>query len=509
VSAFAQALAGASLTGAALAAAFPRLDVWPAAWVALVPLLLVTRALSPGRAVLAGWWAGVVWFGGTLSWVPGTLLEHTGMGAGLVAMVFAGMLAILGAYVGVFAGGVRWLARGGVSPIVAAPALWVVLEWARGSGPLGFSWAMLGSSQYGVAPLVQMAEVTGVYGISALLVLANVVLCGICTQPRAGTAWRQVALLVTGVGVLLAVGQWRIGQVRAARATRALRVALIQPNLPQHVKWRAAGWRAGLDRHARLTRASLAGSPDLVVWPETTVPFMLNEPGERSQAVVRVAAEARRPLVLGAPGYRFEEPSGQTNRVHLVTPEGISGLAYDKMRLVPFGERIPFATLLPFVRPIVPSTASLAAGVTPTVFTVPQTRFGVLICYEATSPEQAALVVRAGAQLLLNLTNDGWFGDTAAPYQHLAQATLRAVENRVPVVRVANTGISAVITPDGAIDWQGPLFEEAWHVAAVSWRPTRTVYTRFGDVFVALCGLAVAACFGWGWCLAHRRKSGR
>jgi len=500
-----RALIGASFTGAALAAAFPRLDAWPAAWVTLVPLLLVTRACSPGQAFLAGWWAGAVWFGLTLSWVPGTLLAHTGMGARLVGLVFAGMLAILGAYLGLFAAGVRWLARAGISPVLAAPALWVVLEWVRSSGPLGFSWALLGSSQYRVTPLIQMAEVTGVYGISAVLVLANVVLCALWTHPRDRRAWRQVGLLAAGVAALVAFGQARIAQVRAARDTTALRVALIQPNLPQHVKWRAADWRAVVERHARLTRASLAGAPDLIVWPETTVPFMLNEPGERPQAVVRVAADAARPLVLGAPGYRFEAPRGQTNRVHLVTPEGVSAVAYDKMLLVPFGERVPFGTLLPFVRPIVPSTGSLAAGTPPTVFTHAGARFGVVICYEATSPTQAARVVRAGADVLLNLTNDGWFGDTAAPHQHLAQATLRAVENRVPVVRVANTGISAVITPDGAIAWQGPLFEEAWHVATVAGRPGRTVYTRVGDVFVGLCWLTVIV--GFGTMRAKRRRT--
>ena len=238
----------------------------------------------------------------------------------------------------------------------------------------------------------------------------------------------------------------------------------------------------------------MAEAPDLIVWPETTVPFMLNEPGERSQAVVQVAAEVGRPLVLGAPGYRLEEPRGQTNRVHLVMPGGVSAIAYDKMLLVPFGERIPFGAWLPFVRPIVPVTGSLAAGTTPTVFAVDGARFGVLVCYEATSPAQAATLVRAGADFLLNLTNDGWFGKTAAPYQHLAQATLRAVENRVPLVRVANTGISAVIMPDGAIAWQGPLFEETWHVASVGWRHGRTLYTRFGDWFVVLSGWAAVAC---------------
>jgi apolipoprotein N-acyltransferase len=496
VGALVRVLTGASLTGAALAAAFPRLDAWPLAWVALVPLLVVTRTGSPGRVLLAGWWAGLLCFGAMLSWVPGTLAEHTGMGPALVAAVFAGMIAILGAYVGLFAAGLRWLGRGGISPLLAAPCLWVVLEWARGCGPLGFPWGMLGSSQYRVRPVVRMAEASGVYGVSAVLVLANVVLCGLWTHPRDWRAWRQVGLLAAGVAVLVAVGQARIAQVRAARGPTALRVALIQPNLPQHVKWRAADWRAVVERHARLTRASLSRAPDLIAWPETTVPVMLNEPGERPQAVVRVATEAGRPLVLGAPGYRFEHPRGQTNRVHLVTPEGVSAVAYDKMLLVPFGERIPFASLLPFVRPIVPAPGSLAAGTTPTVFTHAGVRFGAVICYEATSPAQAARVVRAGADILLNLTNDAWFGDTAAPHQHLAQATLRAVENRVPVVRVANTGISAVITPDGAIAWQGPLFEEAWHVATVAGRPGRTLYTRVGDVFVGLCWLVVAAGFG-------------
>jgi len=165
---------------------------------------------------------------------------------------------------------------------------------------------------------------------------------------------------------------------------------------------------------------------------------------------------------------------------------------------VPFGEYVPFERALFFVDRIVEAIGRVAPGLVPTVFHLPAADFGVLICYEGVFPALTRRFVDGGADFLVNITNDAWYGRTSAPYQHLAQVTFRAVENRVPLVRSANTGISAFIDPDGRIRWQGPLYETAWHVDEVSWPGVRTFYTRFGDVFAWACALVTLAAVGWG-----------
>jgi apolipoprotein N-acyltransferase len=165
---------------------------------------------------------------------------------------------------------------------------------------------------------------------------------------------------------------------------------------------------------------------------------------------------------------------------------------------------VPYHQILFFVDKMVHGVGGIAAGLTPTVFHISDARFGALICYEGVFPALTRRFVAAGADFLVNITNDAWYGPTSAPYQSLAQVTLRAVENRVPLVRAANTGFSAVIDPDGRIRWQGPLEEMAWHVDDIAWPGIRTVYTLWGDVFAYACTLATLIAFGYG-CAQWRR----
>src|SRR5262249_15539641 len=205
--------------------------------------------------------------------------------------------------------------------------------------------------------------------------------------------------------------------------------------------------------------------------------------------VLALARETGVPIVFGSPAFR-QLPSGQLqelNRVYLVDGSGREQGTYDKIQLVPFGEYVPFAKVLFFVSQVVTAVGRMAAGLVTTVFHVDGDRFGALICYEGIFPGLTRLFVAGGADFLVNVTNDAWYGTTSAPYQHLAQAAFRTVENRVPMVRAANTGISAIIDADGRIRWQGPLFETLWHVDDISWPGVRTFYTRYGDVFVWAC----------------------
>jgi apolipoprotein N-acyltransferase len=255
-----------------------------------------------------------------------------------------------------------------------------------------------------------------------------------------------------------------------------------------------------LSRYRTLTESAAVHRPDLVIWPETATPFFFQERGPRRDAVRELAERNGIHLLFGSPA--FLRTSGgallELNRAYLVSPSGTELGSYDKIQLVPFGEYVPYASIFFFVNRIVEAVGTVVPGVTPTVFRLPTAQFGVAICYEDVFPALSRRFIHGGGDFLVNVTNDAWYGPTSAPEQHLAHATFRAVENRVPLVRAANTGFSAIIDPDGRIRWQGPLFETLEHVDDIAWPGVQTFYTRFGDVFAWTCALVSAAAIGWG-----------
>src|SRR5262245_34064655 len=499
----------AVLSGLCLAAAFPSLEIAPLAWVGLVPLLFAIRHQSPGRAFVLGWITGTVFYFTTCYWIVYTIGHYTALPVPLAAVLLVLMSSVLACYHGAFAAGVRWFERRGLPAVWLGPALWVTLEWLRGWFFIGFPWAGLGYSQYLFHSLVQMAEVTGVYGVSAVLVLFNLVVAAVLVGRGAGDARRNLPALVTLTLLLIALvglGRWRSATLAAAPPAGTLRVALAQGNVAQDEKWDPAFQDQTMDHYRELTLEAARDHPALVVWPETATPFFFQEPGPRREEMLSLARETRVPIVFGAPAFH-QLPGGklqQLNRVYLLDAEGREQGTYDKMQLVPFGEYVPFARVLFFVNQMGTAVGQLGAGLVPTVFQIPGGRFGALICYEGIFPGLTRRFVAGGAEFLVNVTNDAWYGDTSAPYQHLAQAAFRTVENRVPMVRAANTGISAIIDSDGRIRWQGPLFEMLWHVDEIRWPGVRTFYTRYGDVFVWACVVVTVAAIGLG--LRSRRQ---
>ena len=302
------------------------------------------------------------------------------------------------------------------------------------------------------------------------------------------------------VAVVPLAGGWRAARLARRPPAGHLRVAIAQGNIEQDHKWDPAYQGETMARYSDLTAAAAAAHPELVVWPETATPFFFAEPGALRDEVLELASSQRVYLLFGSPAARQTRDGvlEELNRAYLVSSDGRELATYDKIQLVPFGEYVPFQRVLFFVEQIVEAVGRIAPGLVPTVFRLPGGRFGVLICYEGVFPALTRRFVAGGADFLVNITNDAWYGRTSAPYQHLAQVTLRAVENRVPLVRSANPGISAVIDPDGRIRWQGPLYEPAWHVDEIAWPGVRTFYTRFGDVFAWGCVLASLAALGYG-----------
>jgi apolipoprotein N-acyltransferase len=396
---------------------------------------------------------------------------------------------VLGWYVGLFAALMAWTRQSGVPLVVVAPAGWVATEWLRGWPHVGAAWAPLGASQHDVA-LAQLAAVGGVPALSALVVLGNV---AVARWIGGAWSWRRVAAVGALVAGVALWGALRVAALERAVPAGTVRLGLVQASGDEPRRQRVDP-EALVQRLVALTRAVAATHPAVILWPETVTPFGFDDDPAGRRVLEQLVAETGVPLVFGSAAFARPRPDRvwRFNRVYLLAPPGAVAAHYDKEVLVPFGEYVPLARLLRFVRPLVTGEAPLRPGRPRPPFAVGGARLGVLLCYEVSVPALARQRVRAGAQVLVNLANDGWVAGTAASAQLLAQAQLRAIEERVPVVRVADHGPSAVVAPSGRVVWRGPPAGAAWHVADVGWPGAPTVYGRVGDV-VVWAALAVTA----------------
>ncbi len=502
--------AAATVSGALLASSSP----WPGwsslAWVALVPLLWAIDGERPRRACALGWLAGLSFFLVAFAWIPGTIGRAGAAGPPIAVLALLAISALLALYVAVFAASLRLFESRmeGDGPI-AAVVLWVALEWLRARGPLPCPWNLLGYSQIPHLQLVQIADLTGIYGVSALVVAVNSVLYSALARRASPVRLAVVAALCVAV---FAYGHFR----RAApSAERQLRVGLVQPAIDPNQKWDPARRVEVVARQEALSREAAANAADLVVWPEASTPYVFDGDRALTDRMIEFVRELRVPLLFGSTAL-VSRPLGRgevwtsLNRSWLLAADGRVAGRYDKMMLVPFGEYVPWPRLFFFVHKVVPGVGDFLPGVEPTLFALGETRFAVLICYEATFPDLARRFVDRGAELLINQTNDAWFGDGGAPRQHLAMAVVRAIENRVPLVRVANTGISAVVTPRGEMAEQIPLGARGVRVVGVAvGRVERTFYTRHGDVFAEAAVLAAVLMVLYAGWIAPRRSPRR
>lgn len=495
-------LAVALAAGAVLHLAFPRPGWDLVGWVALAPVLaLAVTARSPAQALLEGWVAGLAFFLPLLRWLTHTMTTFSSLTWPFAVAV----LLLLSGYLALYWGAVSWLLawlrpRLGPGTLWLAPAFWVAGEWARTHVLSGFPWGLLGYVPYERLAVIQLAAWTGVYGVSALVVLVNAALGWVALAPR-GRAVALAAGVVTPVlGGALLFGRLELHRVDGPTVP----VAVVQGNIPQVLKWDAAFKGETLRIYAELTRAAAPGSR-LVVWPEAALPAYLRfEPGTLAWLTAQASA-AGAPLLVGAPDARVDgHVTRYLNSAFLVEAGGLRE-RYDKMHLVPFGEYVPLKRLLFFVEAIAAEIGDFTPGHRVAVFPLEGAPFGTVICYEVIFPDLFRRFVAEGARFMTNITNDAWFGDSGGPLQHLAMVPLRAVENRVAVVRAANTGVSALVGPSGAIAARLPLGERGTLRGVVPLRVGRTFYTRFGDVFAYAC-LALTAVAAAGGLAAGRRE---
>lgn len=491
-------------SGLALTAAFPTWDFDLLAWVALTPLLAALSRVSPVQGLGLGWCAGFVFFSTLLPWLTHTMTTYSTLSLPLALLVLFGLAATLGGYVALFSWAQTLLCRRlGPDGLLLAPPLWVAIEWLRGHLFTGFPWGLLGYSQYGELRLIQIAAWTGVYGISFLLVLVNATVALAVVQ-----GWRGLkvggALTLVALALTLSIGTWRL----PGASPSTFPVAVAQGSIDQSVKWSPSYQRATMEIYAGLTRQAAASRPRLVVWPETAAPYFLSREPAVTAEISSLAAFTGAPILVGALEVeRRPESATYFNSAFLVTASDGIGSRYDKMHLVPFGEYVPLKRLLFFVEAIAAEIGDFTPGSRPLVFDGAGHRFGVVICYEGIFPELFREFVGGGAEFMVNITNDGWFGRTSGPIQHLTMMPFRAVENNVAVVRAANTGVSAFIGPSGEIRERLGLFERGQMVGRIPLRRGVTFYTRYGDVFAWTCLGVGAALTAWaGWNRRRRRE---
>ena len=503
---------------------FPRPGMGILSLIALVPLFMGLSDIGKRRAFLAGWGAGTAWFFVSYNWVSHSLTAYGSIPLPLAEGVILLMAGIHGLYVALFSmlvavvvggngKGVRVYGSKGVNsrepsptppyphtpilslstpllshpltPVLVLPSAWVLLEVMRSWIPAPFPWLLMGSATWKIPLLRSLYGVAGVYGVSYWIVLVNVLIWTMFRVRRGGR--NRTGMLLIVVLLLPLILYPTLIQSTGQR----MRVGVVQGNFQQELKWEEDMREETLRTYLSLTDTAVQKGAQLVVWPETAVPSFYQAEPELIERLRQFASDRDIHLIFGSPGY---EIAGREillyNRVYHLPPDG-SEEFYDKIMLVPFGEYVPLAGLLPFVDRMVPGEGEFARGTWGGPFKTPVPS-GALICYEISIPSLGRREVRDGSLMLINVTNDAWFGRSWGPYQHLAVSAVRAMENRVPILRAANTGISAIIDSSGRIVKSIPLEERGVVVTDIDTERGQTFYTRYGDWIVILSAAVIS-----------------
>ena len=479
------------LSGILLILSFPNFDVEALAWFALVPLFFSIEGKGLYHSFLLGFLTGVISFLGILYWI--IVAVHTYGNVPLVPSAF--ILLLLVVYLSLYFGAFAWLTRfvqirTGLRTLLFTPILWVALEYLRSFLLTGFPWADLGYSQYLNLPFIQMADITGPYGPSFVILLVNAALFGVLHSWSKKTFPFKEAM----IAVAILLGSLIYGYLRMEATGQhmiqnpPLKIGLVQGNIDQSIKWDESFQKETLQIYERLSFKVAEQKPDLIIWPETATPFFFQDAKEYQPLILDIPKKTHAFLLFGTPSYKIQKGKvNHYNSAYLASPSEELVGKYDKIHLVPFGEYIPMQDLLFFIGSLGEGIGDFKSGKEIFNFALPRGKFGVLICFEIIFPDLSRRFVKKGANFLVTLTNDAWFGRTSAPYQHFSMAVFRAVENRVFVARAANTGITGFIDPRGKILKEGGIFTEEAMSETVRLSSQKTFYTLFGDVFAWVC----------------------
>jgi apolipoprotein N-acyltransferase len=491
---------------------FPLPNFYVLCWVALTPLLVaLLRArqpdtlqlregikllpASPFQAFLLAYSCGILWYGGTCYWIYKTMRQYGGVNAPAavgILILFCLYLAIyhgvFGLLIGLLAGGSPFSRRA----LLLAPIAWVAVELAR-TRISGFPWDLLGTTQVDNIPLARIATVTGVYGLSfEIMIVSSAWAAAFLVRRDKRTTLLLAAAAATAV--------LQAGRLVPAPPLSTDRVAtLVQANVPilEGADWTRDYFNATLNDLSTLSlnspQSAQQSHPDLIVWPESPAPFYTSDPVFRS-AVSNLARQANAWVLAGSIGINnaSQNPAQSTrvyNSAQLVSPTGEWVSRYDKVHLVPFGEYVPFKRMFAFAGGLTKEVGDFSPGTSRAALEADGAKLGVFVCYESIFPDEVRQFAAQGAQVLVNISNDGWYGDSGAYAQHLKQARMRAVENSRWLLRDTNTGVTASIDPYGRIVASVPRKVRTALQAPYALSNATTFYTRHGDWFAYLCAI--------------------
>ncbi|MFH1860646.1 MAG: apolipoprotein N-acyltransferase [bacterium] len=470
----------AILSGLLLSITFPSLNMEIVAFIALVPLLSVIRGQNIARSFILGLITGIIFFGILLFWISGIRLYQVPQWLLVMGWLFVTIVSAL--FIGIFAACVSLLkSKVSIYNMLAPAIIWTALELIRSHFPMdGFPWGILGYSQYQNLILIQIAEFTGVFGVSFLIVLINTAIAQAISRTKKG--WYGIGITTVIVIPCLVWGNIRLQE--NSGTGKPLTVSVIQSNIGIDQSWE---WETTREKIllmlTRLTKKAAKSNPDLIVWTETAILSSPDTSLWTKKKLSSIIMDLNSYLLIGAP---HMTDTDYYNSAFLISNKGKIIDRYDKIHLVPFGEMIPVEELFPVLRKIFPQAGMYTHGKKHTVFNKPG-KFCTLICYEGIFGDLTRRFVKKGAEFIINITSDAWTRTRAAYYQHFSMAVFRSIENRRYFIRAGNTGISAIINPSGRVEHLLDVGKEGIINGNIFLNNRITFYSRFGDVFACFC----------------------
>jgi apolipoprotein N-acyltransferase len=501
----------AILSGALLILSFPKYGSGFVAWFAFIPLLFALyRVTSIRQAILLGFITGVVSYTGIVYWIVYVVVNYGYLPVYLGIAIMLLLACYLSVYLAIFAAGIVYFRRK-IPLYLIAPVLWICLEYCKSQLFTGFPWENLGYSQYLNLYLIQFADILGVFGLSFLIILVNVSLFEIITKrsKRKYIIAAAVSLVLVTVYIYGIFRVNNIDNLLQNPSAPSMEVSLIQGNIDQSIKWNENFQKETLNIYEDISLKNIPVSGGLIVWPETAVPFNFQDENDLSRQIRNLSIKTKSDFIFGSMSYsRRSHYKDFYNSAYLLSPEGEVKGKYDKVHLVPYGEYVPLRNVFPFIKGLTAGIGDFSTGDGYFPLSAADRKIGVLICYEGILPFAARMYKKESAEILVNITNDAWFGSTSAPYQHLSMTIFRAVETRLYLVRAANTGISAIVDPRGHIVAQTNIFQKDSLKGKIKFLKIPTFYAEHGDILVVVCFTLSILCLLWSW-KGRLRNAGR
>ena len=490
----------AILSGVLLILSFPKYGFGFVAWFALIPLLYaLDRTTSIRQALLLGFITGVVGYIGIIYWIAYVMVNYGYLPIYLGIILMLLLACYLSVYLAIFAAGIAYF-RNKIPLYLIAPVLWICLEYCKSQLFTGFPWENLGYSQYLNLYVIQLADILGVYGLSFLIILVNVSVFEIFTKrsKREYVIAAAVSLILISVYIYGIFRVNSIDKLLQNQSTPSMEVTLIQGNIDQSIKWNKGFQKETLNIYEDISINNISAGGGLIVWPETAVPFNFQDDSDLSRQIRNLAIRTKSDFIFGSVSYlRGSNYVDFYNSAYLLSSDGEVKGRYDKIHLVPYGEYVPLRNVFPFIKRLTAGIGDFSSGGGYFPLSTADRKIGVLICYEGILPFAARMYKNESADILVNITNDAWFGSTSAPYQHLSMTIFRAVETRLYLVRAANTGISAIVDPRGQILAKTNIFQRDSLKGNVKLLKIPTFYAKYGDLLVGFSFILCTLCLLW------------